>query len=433
LADTTTTRYAFVKPEVGASADTWGSKWNTNNDDYDALLGAITTTGSANAYVLTTGLSLAAYVAGQSFDIKTNFGNTGAATIAVDGLAAKDLRKNGTTALASGDLASGRIYRISYDGTVFQVLGDVTAGLYQPPDATLTALAALSYTSGTLYLTMTAADTFALANDATLVKTTGTQTVGGAKTFTSEFTVSSTFPLRRIIDTDAAADNGRFREYSDAGVLYYDICNDAESVATVWLQLTRSGSSVTSVDIKNGSLLSQSTAVLVAGKQAIPIPASAMVSNTTNGPSIGVTETATNKVMLRTLDFDTTTQEGAQFLIPMPKGWNEGTVTFQPVWTASAGSAADTVVWELRAVALSDDDAADTAFGTGQTSSDALIATGDIHIGPESSAITIAGTPAENDLVVFQIRRNVASDNLPNDAKLIAIRLFITTNAKNDA
>jgi hypothetical protein len=91
------------------------------------------------------------------------------------------------------------------------------------------------------------------------------------------------------------------------------------------------------------------------------------------------------------------------------------------------------VVWELRAVALSNDDALDTAWGTGQTSSDALIATNDVHIGPESSAITIAGTPAEGDLVFFQIRRNVASDNLPNDAKLIAIRLYVTTNAANDS
>jgi hypothetical protein len=158
-----------------------------------------------------------------------------------------------------------------------------------------------------------------------------------------------------------------------------------------------------------------------------------MVSNTTNGAATGTTETSTNKVMVRTLDFDTTTQEGAQFCIPMPKSWNEGTVTFQPVWTAASGSGG--VVWELRAVAMSDDDALDAAWGTGQTSTDTLIAANDVHTGPESAAITIAGSPAENDLVFFQIRRNVAdaSDTLGVDARLIAIRLFITTNAPNDA
>lgn len=162
MADASTTRYQFVKPEVGASADTWGAKWNQNTDDYDVLLGAITTTGSSNAYVLTTGLSLAAYVAGQSFDIKASFSNSGAVTIAVDGLATKAITKNGTTALASGDIVSGNIYRISYDGTQFQLVGTTATGVYQPLDATLTALAALSWSSGNPVVQFTAADTVSL-------------------------------------------------------------------------------------------------------------------------------------------------------------------------------------------------------------------------------------------------------------------------------
>ena len=168
------------------------------------------------------------------------------------------------------------------------------------------------------------------------------------------------------------------------------------------------------------------------GLQTIWAPAVSMYTRTTNGAASGTVETATSLVMRKTWDFDTTTQEFAQFQVMFPKSWNEGTVTFAPVWTAASGTGG--VVWGLAGVALSDDDAFNTAFGTAQTSTDTLITAADVHVGPTSAAITIAGTPAEGDLVCFQVNRTVADggDTLAADANLLGVRLFFTTNAAED-
>lgn len=174
---------------------------------------------------------------------------------------------------------------------------------------------------------------------------------------------------------------------------------------------------------------------LAFGKQTVWVPAGAMVARTTNGAAAGSVETTTNKNMLKTLDFDATTQEFAQFDVRMPKSWDEGTVTFIPVWSHPSTTTNYGVVWGVDAVAISDDDAMDVAFGTEQTSTDTGGTTNDSYQGPESSAITIAGTPAAGDLVQFRIHRNVSSgsDTMAVDARLHGVVLLYTNNASNDA
>lgn len=171
-----------------------------------------------------------------------------------------------------------------------------------------------------------------------------------------------------------------------------------------------------------------------ASTQTIFIPAGAMKADPTAGPSIATVE-LTNGPNITTLNFDTAADELAQFAIRMPKGWNEDTVTFVPSWSHAATTTNFGVAWFLQAVAISNDDTLDVAFGTAVSSVDTGGTTNDLYIGPASSAITIAGTPAAEDLVQFQIYRDVSDvgDTLAVDARLHGITIYYATTSLNDA
>jgi hypothetical protein len=153
----------------------------------------------------------------------------------------------------------------------------------------------------------------------------------------------------------------------------------------------------------------------------------------TAGASHGQTEFAASN-NYASGDFDTTTQEYLEFSFVFPKRWNKSTITFQPYWSHAATTVNFGVVWQLAAVAISDSDPLSVAKGTVQTSTDTGGTTDDLFIGPESAAITVAGTPANADLVNFAVSRVVgnASDTLAVDARLYGIMLYWTTNAEND-
>lgn len=83
-------------------------------------------TGSANAYVLTLSPVPIALVAGQEFEFKANFANTGTATLNVNSLGVIAIKKlDGATALISGDIANGQIVKVKYDGTNFQMISPI--------------------------------------------------------------------------------------------------------------------------------------------------------------------------------------------------------------------------------------------------------------------------------------------------------------------
>jgi hypothetical protein len=197
----------------------------------------------------------------------------------------------------------------------------------------------------------------------------------------------------------------------------------------------------TNVDINlnpkgTGVLKSGSAAVKIAGKETIWVPAVAIYPTTTNGcANLEQVELTAGRPELKCLDFDASSDENAQFAVAFPKSWNEGTVTFQVFFTANSTNTGN-AVWKLQGVAASDNDAIDTAFGTGVAVAKAHSGTAnDLDVSAESSAVTIAGSPAAGDEVFFQIFRdaNDGDDSLTADARLLGVKLFFTTDAANDA
>jgi microcystin-dependent protein len=131
MADTNTTVLSLVKPEVGASADTWGTKINTNLDTIDGLF-------DAGAYVK---VANGGTGAGTAANARTNLGAaaSGAATasgitIATDRLAGRDTASTGALEEISvtGGLeftGSGGIRRSALTGDVTATAGSNTTAI----------------------------------------------------------------------------------------------------------------------------------------------------------------------------------------------------------------------------------------------------------------------------------------------------------------
>lgn len=94
--------------------------------------------------------TVAAYSTGASYYFSPANTNTGAVTINIDSLGAKSITKEGSTALAAGDLTSGKIAFVVYDGTRFQLTNPAGSSGQLPNNNTaIGSTAADSITSGT--------------------------------------------------------------------------------------------------------------------------------------------------------------------------------------------------------------------------------------------------------------------------------------------
>lgn len=88
----------------------------------DGTLAYLTSVSGADTITASAPIGLSAYAAGQEFSFVSAGANTGAVTLNINAIGAKSVTKDGTTALAAGDIASGAVCVVVYDGTQFQLV-----------------------------------------------------------------------------------------------------------------------------------------------------------------------------------------------------------------------------------------------------------------------------------------------------------------------
>lgn len=107
--------------------------------DWNNKGATVTSGGTANAQTLSYGVSPTAYVQGQRFAFIAGATNTGATTLAVNSLGTKNVFLF-NLALVGGEIQSGELVEVQYDGTQFQIVSNTRVSNKQAwfPTATLT-------------------------------------------------------------------------------------------------------------------------------------------------------------------------------------------------------------------------------------------------------------------------------------------------------
>ena len=104
--------------------------------------------GSANAYVINPSPAIAAYATGQVVSFLAANTNTGASTLNVNSLGAKNIKTTALQPLTAGQIDAGSIILAIYDGTEFQIINPALATFYVADTGTTNTYAIiLTYTN----------------------------------------------------------------------------------------------------------------------------------------------------------------------------------------------------------------------------------------------------------------------------------------------
>ena len=386
---------------TGENAGTWGTKTNTNLQIIEQIAGGFTTQAVSDSGDTT---------------LSVSDGSTGAT------LAHRIIEFTGT-------ISASRNVTIPIDVQGLYVLKNSTSGSQNVVFKYVTGSGdSITVTPGAVKLV------YATANDGTNpdIDDCGFITASSTDTLTNK-----TLTAPKIADAGFIADaNGNEQvifQTTSSAVNEVEITNAATGNGPI---IGSSGE--TNVDLNldpkgTGVLKSGSSAVKIAGKETIWVPAVAMYPNSTNGAEAAQVELS-NGPEIKTLDFDASSDENAQFAVAFPKSWNAGTVTFQAFFTATSTNTG-TAKFVLSGVALADNGDLNTAFGTavGPAAKAHSGTSNDLDVTAESGAVTIAGSPGDDEYVFFQITRDVSEDDLSADARLLGVKLFFTTDSANDA
>ena len=409
------------------------SSGNNSGDQTITLTGDVTGsgTGSFAATIAGNAVTYSKLQQVAALSVVGNGTSSAANASAITGTAGQVLRVNNAgNALAFGavDLtAAGAItgtLGVTNGGTGLNVLGAADRAILSNGTTTYW---------GQINLASAVTGTLPVGNGGTGA-TTLTGYVKG--TGTAALTASSTIPTSDITGTLPIANGGTGQTTQTAAF-------DALSPATTKGDLiVHNGTNEVrlAVGVTNGHVLTVDSTTAEGVKWAaggaggggstnVWIPAAQWIPRTTSGCGIDSREQATGNINTDELLFDQLAIEFAQAMVVMPSKYNNGTVTARFYWTASAGTASQTVILAIRGTAFGDNVALGQSYASGGTGiTDAYFAANQMHVSNATAAVTIGGTPAANKAVIFEIFRDASNvnDTLTADARLLGVEIAYT-------